>query len=44
MIEVVKNYRIKPHWKDDCKKVLMSAGIENKPVTFLFVDTQIIDE
>lgn len=43
-IEVVKNYRIKPQWKDDCKKVLMMAGVENKPVTFLFVDTQIIDE
>jgi dynein heavy chain len=26
-------------WRDDVKKVLMIAGIENKPVTFLFCDT-----
>lgn len=26
-------------WRDDCKKVLMMAGVENKPLTFLFVDT-----
>jgi dynein heavy chain, axonemal len=31
-------------WRDDCKKVLMMAGVENKPVSFLFVDTQIINE
>jgi dynein heavy chain len=26
-------------WREDIKKVLMMAGVENKPVTFLFVDT-----
>ena len=31
-------------WRDDVKKVLMFAGIENKPISFLFCDTQIIKE
>jgi len=31
-------------WRDDVKKALMMAGVENKPITFLFVDTQIINE
>jgi len=26
-------------WRDDVKKILMIAGIENKPVVFLFCDT-----
>lgn len=26
-------------WREDVKKVLLMAGNENKPVTFLFVDT-----
>jgi dynein heavy chain len=26
-------------WREDVKKVLMIAGVENKGVTFLFVDT-----
>ena len=42
-IEVIKNYNMKV-WREDVKKVLMLAGIDNKPVTFLFVDTQIISE
>jgi dynein heavy chain, axonemal len=42
-IEVAKNYTMRT-WRDDIKRVLMMAGIENKPVTFLFVDTQIINE
>jgi len=42
-IEVVKNYSMK-FWREDVKRVLMQAGVENKPVTFLFVDTQIINE
>ena len=37
-IEVIKNYNMRS-WRDDCKKVLMMAGVENKPLTFLFVDT-----
>lgn len=42
-IEVIKNYNMRI-WRDDIKKVLFMAGLENKPVTFLFVDTQIINE
>lgn len=26
-------------WRDDVKKVLMMAGVENKGVSFIFVDT-----
>ena len=37
-IEVTKNYNMKA-WKEDVKKVLMIAGVENKAVSFLFVDT-----
>ena len=32
------------NWREDIKVALMQAGIENKPTTFLFVDTQIIKE
>jgi dynein heavy chain len=42
-IEVIKNYNMRA-WRDDVKRILMSAGIENKQITFLFVDTQIINE
>jgi len=31
-------------WRDDIKKVLLYAGLENKPISFLFCDTQIIKE
>jgi dynein heavy chain len=31
-------------WRDNVKTVLMQAGIENKATTFIFVDTQIINE
>lgn len=31
-------------WRDDVKKILMQAGVENKQVAFVFVDTQIINE
>ncbi len=31
-------------WREDIKKCLMMAGVDNKPVSFLFVDTQIINE
>lgn len=37
-IEVVKGYGMQ-NWRDDVKKVLMLAGVENKPTSFLFVDT-----
>lgn len=31
-------------WRDDVRTILMTAGVENRPITFLFVDTQIINE
>ena len=31
-------------WREDVKKILMLAGIENKPISFLFCDTQIFNE
>lgn len=37
-IEVIKGYAMM-NWRDDCKKALMQAGVENKPTSFLFVDT-----
>jgi len=42
-IEVVKGYNMKT-WREDIKKMLMICGVENKPLTFLYVDTQIIAE
>ena len=32
------------NWRDDVKKALMQAGVDNKQTSFLFVDTQIINE
>lgn len=31
-------------WREDIKKCLMQAGLENKMTSFLFADTQIINE
>lgn len=42
-IEVIKNYSMR-NWRDDIKDILLNAGVQNKPLTFLFVDTQIINE
>ena len=42
-IEVLKNYNMRA-WRDDVKKIIMLAGVENKCVSFVFVDTQIINE
>ena len=42
-IEITKNYRTL-EWREDLKTVLRMAGIELRPVVFLFVDTQITDE
>ncbi|KAL4464296.1 hypothetical protein ABPG72_011341 [Tetrahymena utriculariae] len=42
-IEVIKNYNMRS-WREDIKKILMMAGIDDDPVVFLFVDTQIINE
>jgi dynein heavy chain len=42
-IEVVKGYSM-TNWRDNLKFCLMQAGVEAKITTFLFVDTQIINE
>ena len=39
-IELSKNYGLSD-WHDDLKKVMLKAGVENKPVVFLFSDTQV---
>jgi len=43
MIEVVKGYNM-TNWRDNLKQCLMQAGAEGKITSFLFVDTQIINE
>lgn len=30
-----------PEWREDVKKVLLKAGLQNLPITFLFSDTQV---
>mmetsp|Transcript_4718 Transcript_4718/g.3248 ORF Transcript_4718/g.3248 Transcript_4718/m.3248 type:complete len:116 (+) Transcript_4718:2267-2614(+) len=42
-IEVTKSYGMRD-WKENLKTCLMQAGVDGKPTTFLFVDTQIIHE
>jgi dynein heavy chain len=42
-IEVVKGYNM-TNWRDNLKFALLQAGVEAKITTFLFVDTQIINE
>jgi dynein heavy chain len=37
-IEVVKGYSM-TNWREDVKKALMQAGVDNKSTSFLFVDT-----
>ena len=39
-IELSKNYGI-AEWRDDVKNCLMKAGLENRPMVFLFSDTQV---
>jgi hypothetical protein len=33
-----------PNWREDAKKCLMQCGVDNKATTFLFVDTQVVNE
>jgi dynein heavy chain len=40
MVEIVKGYSM-TDWREDVKKVLMLAGVKDKPVTFLFSDVQV---
>jgi dynein heavy chain len=42
-IELSKSYGV-TEWKEDLKKVLRTAGADDKPTIFLFSDTQIKDE
>ena len=42
-IELSKNYGI-AEWRDDLKKMLKRAGLENLPVVFIFSDTQVKKE
>uniref|UniRef100_A0A8C3XBZ8 Dynein axonemal heavy chain 1 n=1 Tax=Cyanoderma ruficeps TaxID=181631 RepID=A0A8C3XBZ8_9PASS len=42
-IELSKNYGM-TEWRDDVRKVMMKAGLQSLPKTFLFVDTQIKSE
>jgi dynein heavy chain len=42
-IEISKGYG-KTEWRDDLKKCLKTAGIDNQPIVFLFTDTQIVKE
>lgn len=40
-IELSKNYGM-TEWREDVKKVLLKAGLQNLPITFLFLDTQVL--
>jgi dynein heavy chain, axonemal len=42
-IEISKGYGMN-EWRDNLKQCLFIAGIQNKPIVFLFNDTQIIKE
>uniref|UniRef100_A0A803W4G1 Dynein axonemal heavy chain 1 n=1 Tax=Ficedula albicollis TaxID=59894 RepID=A0A803W4G1_FICAL len=42
-IELSKNYGM-TEWRDDVRTVMMKAGLQSLPKTFLFVDTQIKSE
>ncbi|KAL6618330.1 dynein heavy chain and region D6 of dynein motor-domain-containing protein [Neocallimastix sp. 'constans'] len=42
-IELTKSYGL-TEWRDDIKKVIKLAGLENKPTIFVFSDTQITNE
>ena len=43
MVEIVKGYSMLD-WREDIKKVLMQAGVKDRPTTFLFSDVQIVNE
>jgi dynein heavy chain len=42
-ISISKGYGMH-EWRENLKECLMAAGVKNKPVVFLFSDTQIINE
>lgn len=43
IVEIVKGYSM-TDWREDLKKILMTAGVKDKSVVFLFSDVQIINE
>lgn len=42
-IELAKNYG-QTEWRDDIKSIMLKAGLKDKQITFLFVDTQVNKE
>lgn len=42
-IVVTKQYRVM-EFREDLKKLYSMAGVENKPTSFLFNDTQVVEE
>ena len=42
-VEITKGYGV-PEWREDIKKCLLTAGLENKQIVFLFSDVQIVNE
>lgn len=40
-IELSKNYGM-PEWREDIKKIMLKAGLQSLPITFLFTDTQVL--
>jgi dynein heavy chain len=42
-IELTRGYGM-PEFREDLKKIMLRAGVEGKPVAFLFGDTQIVHE
>jgi dynein heavy chain len=42
-VEIVKGYTMSD-WREDLKRILMMAGVKDKPTTFLYSDVQIINE
>jgi dynein heavy chain len=42
-VEIAKGYGV-ADWKENLKECLMHAGIENKPMVFLFNDSQVVFE
>mmetsp|Transcript_30720 Transcript_30720/g.59916 ORF Transcript_30720/g.59916 Transcript_30720/m.59916 type:complete len:4305 (+) Transcript_30720:116-13030(+) len=42
-IELTKSYQV-ADWKEDLRSMMRTAGVQNKPVVFLFTDTQIKDD
>lgn len=39
-IELSKNYG-QTEWREDIKSIMLKAGLKEKQITFLFVDTQV---